>query len=66
MLHTKTLAQLSAGLNKGEFSSVEVTEHFLNRIKQYDSTLNSFVTVTEDVAREQAKAADAARKAGNA
>jgi len=66
MLHTKTLAQLSAGLNKGEFSSVEVTEHFLNRIKQYDSSLNSFVTVTEDIARAQANAADAARKAGNA
>ena len=65
-MHTKTLAQLSAGLKAGEYSSVELTQHFLSRIEQFDSTLNSFITVTPEQALEQAKAADARRAAGDA
>jgi len=65
-MHTKTLAQLSAGLKAGEYSSVELTQHFLSRIEQFDSQLNSFITVTPEQALEQAKAADARRAAGDA
>jgi len=65
-MHTKTLAQLSAGLRAGEYSSVELTQHFLSRIEQFDSTLNSFITVTPEQALEQAKTADARRAAGDA
>ncbi len=65
-MHTKTLAQLSAGLKAGEYSSVELTQHFLSRIEQFDSTLNSFITVTPEQALEQAKAADARRASGDA
>ncbi len=65
-MHTKTLAQLSAGLKAGEYSSVELTQHFLSRIEQFDSKLNSFITVTPEKALEQAKAADARRAAGDA
>ena len=65
-MHTKTLAQLSAGLKAGEYSSVELTQHFLSRIEQFDSTLNSFITVTPEQAFEQAKSADARRAAGDA
>jgi len=65
-MHTKTLAQLSAGLKAGEYSSVELTQHFLSRIEQFDSKLNSFITVTPEQALEQAKAADARRAAGDA
>ena len=65
-MHTKTLAQLSAGLKAGEYSSVELTQHFLSRIEQFDSTLNSFITVTPEQALEQAKVADARRAAGDA
>ncbi len=65
-MHTKTLAQLSAGLKAGEYSSVELTQHFLSRIEQFDSKLNSFITVTPELALEQAKAADARRAAGDA
>jgi len=64
-MHTKTLAQLSAGLKAGEYSSVELTQHFLSRIEQFDSKLNSFITVTPEQALEQAKAADARRAAGD-
>ena len=65
-MHTKTLAQLSAGLKAGEYSSVELTQHFLSRIEQFDSTLNSFITVTPEQALEQAKTADVRRAAGDA
>ena len=58
-MHTKTLTELKAGLAAGDFSSRELTEHFLARIKQYDGELNSFVTVTEEQALAQADAADA-------
>ncbi len=65
-MHTKTLAELSAGLAAGEFTSVELTEHFLARIRQYDGELNSFITVSEEQALEQARAADVRRGAGKA
>ena len=55
-MHTKTLTQLVDGLAKKEFSSTEITQHFINRIKS--SKLNAFITVTEDLALEQARVAD--------
>ena len=55
-IHTKTIAQLSQGLNSGEFSSVELTQHYLDRINASD--LNAFITVTDELAMKQAQAAD--------
>ncbi len=65
-MHNLTLAQLSEQLSNKALSSVELTQHFLKRIAEHDKTLNSFITVTEEVALDQAKAADAARAAGKA
>ncbi len=56
-MHTKTIAELARGLRDREYSSVELTQHFLNRIKQAES-LNAFVTVTEEKAMAEAKVAD--------
>jgi aspartyl-tRNA(Asn)/glutamyl-tRNA(Gln) amidotransferase subunit A len=64
-LHQQTLTQLAAGLDKGEFSSLEVTRALLDRIESLDSTLNAFITVTAERALEAAELADAARAAGN-
>ncbi|SEH09211.1 Asp-tRNA(Asn)/Glu-tRNA(Gln) amidotransferase subunit GatA [Candidatus Venteria ishoeyi] len=64
-MHNKTLIELSKGLQAREFSSVELTQHYLQRIQQYDSALNSFITVTEDRALAQAEAADQQIAAGN-
>ncbi len=61
MMHRKTLAELSQLLATKQISSQELTQYFLARIKKYDETLNSFITVTADVALQTAKAADSAR-----
>jgi aspartyl-tRNA(Asn)/glutamyl-tRNA(Gln) amidotransferase subunit A len=63
-LHTQTLAELSAGLAAKRFSSVELTQHFLKRIAQFNGELNAFITVTSESALTQATAADASRAAG--
>lgn len=62
----KTLAELAQGLKSGEFSSVELTQAYLNRIKSEDDKYNSYITVTEEQALSQAKAADEAIATGNA
>ena len=65
-MHNKTIAELSAALDKGEFSSVELTQHFLERIQRLAGSLNCFITVTEAQALQQAQAADAQRQQGKA
>jgi aspartyl-tRNA(Asn)/glutamyl-tRNA(Gln) amidotransferase subunit A len=57
--HTMTVANLAAGLRKREFSSVEITSAFLDRVATLDKQLNSFITVTPEQALAAAKAADA-------
>jgi aspartyl-tRNA(Asn)/glutamyl-tRNA(Gln) amidotransferase subunit A len=65
-MHTKSLSELSSLLQNGEMSSVELTRHYLNRIKQYNQDLNAYITIAEDHALEQAKAADQRLQNGNA
>jgi len=57
-MHTKTLAELSSLLANKSISSVELTQHYLNRIETLDKNLNSFITVTKEEALEEAKKAD--------
>lgn len=56
-MHTKSLTELAAGLASKHYSSVELTQHFLARIKQYQS-LNSYISICEDSALQQAHLAD--------
>ena len=65
-MHNKSIVELGRGLRAGEFSSEELTRSYLDRIAQFDTQLNSFVTVTGERALEQARAADARLRAGNA
>lgn len=57
-MHTYSLKALSDGLRGKQFSSRELTQHFLKRIEQLDPQLNSFITVTPELALTQADAAD--------
>ncbi len=65
-MHHKTITELATGLRRGEFSSAELTRHFLARIEQLDPELNSFITVTPDQAMTAATQADAALARGEA
>jgi len=64
--HHKSLTELSALLQRGEASSVELTEHFLARIKRFNASLNCFITVADEQALAQAAAADSRLKSGDA
>ena len=61
-----SIRQISAGLNSGHFSAVELARFYLERIEQHDSKLNAFITVTPEIAMIQAEAADARVRAGQA
>lgn len=63
-MHQLTLAEIARGLADKSFSSEELTRALLARIKQLDPQINSFISVTEDLALGQARAADARRAAG--
>ena len=65
-MHKHTVAQLSRALQNREFSSVELTRAFLQRIASLDDQLNSFITVDEDAALAAAADADQRLAAGNA
>jgi len=45
-------------------SSLELTKYFIERLKKYDSQLHCVITITEDSALAQARAADAEIAAG--
>ena len=63
---TSYLSMAEAGrlVRARELSPVELTQHCLDRIAAIDPSINSFVTVTPDLAMEQAKAAEADILAG--
>ena len=65
-MHNKSLTELAADLRAGTYTSVELTQHFLDRIEKYDDSLNSFITVTAEQALAQAAEADAQIAAGTA
>jgi len=57
-MHNKTIAELAQGLRNKDFSSEELTRHYLDRIERLDGNYNSYITVTGEQAIAQAKDAD--------
>lgn len=53
-------------LRNGDVSSRELTELYLDRIETLNPTINAYVTVAADAARESATRADALRASGDA
>ena len=49
---------------RGELTATALTETFLNRIKAVDHKIASFITVTEELARNAARQADMEMKGG--
>ena len=65
-LHQLSLKQLADGLREKKFSSKELTECYLSRIAEYNNTLNTFITVTNDQALTAAAEADKRIASGDA
>lgn len=63
-MHTFSLTKLIDGLENKTFSSLELTQHYLNRIQQHKS-LNALISVDEEHALKAAKLADSKRKTGD-
>jgi len=63
MMHKFSVSELSKGLKNRDFSSIELTQHYLKRIDCSD--LNAFITVTDELALSQARAADAKLASGS-
>ena len=63
-MHEATIAQLAQELKSRKISSQELTKHFLERISRLDEDLNAFITITQNDALAQAKAADARLASG--
>jgi Asp-tRNA(Asn)/Glu-tRNA(Gln) amidotransferase A subunit family amidase len=59
-----TVRQLAELIQTRQLSSVELTEFCLERLKKFDPTLHCVITLTEDLAMEQARRADAEIAAG--
>ncbi|MEU4529711.1 amidase [Micromonospora ureilytica] len=57
--HDLTALEQAAAMTRGELSSVDLVEHSLNRVAALGDTVGAFVTVTPDLARQAARAADA-------
>ena len=60
-----TISELSALYDSGEVSPVEVVKETLGRIHRLDPVLNSYVTVTDELALEQARRAEAEIRGGH-
>ena len=59
-----SVAELQAGLKEQRWTSVQLTEFFLDRLEQQGSKYNAVVTITRELALNEAKQADAERADG--
>ncbi|MDG1938950.1 MAG: Asp-tRNA(Asn)/Glu-tRNA(Gln) amidotransferase subunit GatA [Pseudomonadales bacterium] len=63
-LHELTLAEIQSLLQQKQLSSREITQHYLDRIAQQNSTYNCYISVDDQGALSAADAADAAIAGG--
>jgi amidase len=59
-IHDLSAAELAAAIRSRDLSPVAVTDHYLDRIEAANATVGAYFTVTAELAREQAKAAEKA------
>jgi aspartyl-tRNA(Asn)/glutamyl-tRNA(Gln) amidotransferase subunit A len=63
-LYDLTLKEISNKLSKKEITSVELTNEILTRINEVEPKVDSFLTITSELALKQAKAIDEKRANG--
>lgn len=59
-LHDLTALEAAAAVRRREVSPVELVDHALDRVDRLDDRVGAFVTVTPELAREQARQAEKA------
>ena len=64
-LHELGVCQAAEGLAGKKFSSVELTQAVIDRVREKDGEIGAYLTFDEEGALAAAKAADEARAAGN-
>ena len=57
-MHSRSVARLIEGLRDKQFSSRELTRHFLDRVAALDGEYNSFISISEAAAMAAAESAD--------
>ncbi len=57
-VHVETISEVGKRLRSAEMTSAALTESMLERIEAHNDRLNVFITVTAELAREQAQQAD--------
>ena len=62
-LHELTIHKAHDLLDKGEISSVELTQAVIDRIADVDNDIKAYITLTPELALEQAREADRRRAA---
>jgi len=62
----KTAGELAQSLRAGEFSSLELTDHYIERIERLDGEINAVVVRDFERAREAARNADEQQASGHA
>ncbi|MFT5420845.1 MAG: aspartyl-tRNA(Asn)/glutamyl-tRNA(Gln) amidotransferase subunit A [Candidatus Endobugula sp.] len=65
-MHHLTIAELITGLRNKDFSSTELTQHYLQRIRTLDSQFNSYISISEASALDSALQADKQLATGTA
>src|SRR5437660_1131595 len=63
-LHDLSIAELSGLIAARKLSPVELTEALIQRVERYDTQTRAFITPTFDLARRQARGAEAEIAAG--
>jgi len=63
-LNNLTIKKASEILKSGEITSVELTEQYLDKIKELNHKINCYISVLDNIAMEMAEASDERRKNG--
>lgn len=64
-IHDLSAREQAAAIRDRELSPVDITEHYLDRIGRLNDQVGAYVTVTAELAREQARAAEKAVEHGD-
>jgi amidase len=64
-IHDLSAREQAAAIRDRELSPVDITEHYLTRIERLNEQVGAYITVTPEIAREQAREAEKAIKRGD-